>query len=381
MTRIAIITNEPPPYRIPVFQRVARMPGITLQVIFCARREPNRFWDLPPMEFNHRFLRERISTVKGRYIHNNPDVVLALRRFAPDVIVNDGLNPTQLYAFAYAWLRRIPHVPLSDGTDQSEHGLSTVHKLVRRIVYSRSSAFLSASNGGQRLFESYGAPPERCYRSYLCVNNDAYRNAPEPQGDKFDLIFCGRMVREKGPMFALEVAEQTAVRLGRRVSILFVGSGSEEPRVKEAAERKHALVAAHFHGFARQGDLPVLYRSAKVFLFPTSADVWGVVANEACAAGLPVIVTPHAGVAGELVLDRENGFVCDLDPIAWSTHAAQLLSDTQTWECFSQRSLTIVREYTFDNAAAGLVDACRHALPAGAPAEQGGRFVLNNDKS
>ena len=60
-----------------------------------------------------------------------------------------------------------------------------------------------------------------------------------------------------------------------------------------------------FHGFAAQRELPDLYRSAKVFLFPTLADVWGVVANEACAAGLPVIVSPHAGVAGELVRDDD----------------------------------------------------------------------------
>lgn len=366
MTRIAIITNEPPPYRIPVFQRIARMPGVVLQVIFCARREPNRFWDLPPMDFDHCFLRERISTVKGRYIHNNPDVVLALRRFGPDVIVNDGLNPTQLYAFAYAWFRRIPHIPLTDGTDQSEQGLSPLHKLVRRIVYSRSRAFLSASEGGQRLFESYGAAPERCFRSYLCIDNDAYRNAPEARGEKFDLIFCGRMVPEKGPMFALEVAEQAAIRLGRKVSILFAGSGSEEERVKEAAAKKRELVSARFHGFAKQGELPGLYRSARVFLFPTSADVWGVVANEACASGLPVIVTPHAGVAGELVVDGENGFICDLDVSAWAGHAAQLLAEPDTWDRFSRRSLARVREYSFDNAAAGVVEACRHALPDGA---------------
>ncbi|OWW18640.1 hypothetical protein AYR66_03375 [Noviherbaspirillum denitrificans] len=343
------------------------MPGITLQVIFCARREPNRKWDLPPFEFDHCFLRERISTVKGRYIHNNPDVMLALRRFAPDVIVNDGLNPTQLYAFAYAWLKGIPHVPLTDGTYQSELRLSRVHKLVRRIVYARSAAFLSASMGGQQLFESYGVPADRCFKSYLCVDNDAYQGTMEPSGPKHDFIFAGRMVPEKGPMFALEVARAAALRLGRRTSILFAGSGSEEEPVKEAAARMTDLVDAHFHGFAMQRELPELYRSARIFLFPTHADVWGVVANEACAAGLPVIVTPHAGVAGELVVDGENGHVCTLEVDLWAKHAAALLSQPGKWESFSRRSLALVRKYTFDNAAQGVIDACRCALATGAP--------------
>lgn len=367
MTRLAIITNEPPPYRIPVFQRVGKMPGVTLQVIFCARREPNRQWDLPPLEFDHRFLKERITTVNGRYIHNNPDVIPALKQFAPDVIVNDGFNPTQLYAFAYATFKGIAHVPLTDGTYQSEQALSRVHRIVRRIVYARSSAFLSASEGGTKLYESYGIPAERCFKSYLCIDNDAYLRTPEPEQEKSDFIFCGRMVPEKGPLFALGVARETARRLGRKVSILFVGAGSEDDRVKDAASRLRATVDARFHGFAMQHELPSLYRSARVFLFPTHADVWGVVANEACAAGLPVIVSPYAGVAGELVLEGENGFICELDTGLWAQRAETLLTMPEEWERFSRRSLSLVREYSFDNAASGLVDACRFALAERVP--------------
>ena len=125
-------------------------------------------------------------------------------------------------------------------------------------------------------------------------------------------------------------------------------------------------VDAHFHGFALQKELPALYRSARIFLFPTHADVWGVVANEACAAGLPVIVSPHAGVAGELVVNGENGYVCTLEAELWAEHAASLLAQQERWERFSRRSLALVKNYTFDHAAQGVVDACRFALASGA---------------
>lgn len=367
MTKIALVTNEPPPYRIPVFQRIARTPGVDLRVIFCARREPNRHWDLPPLEFEHEFLKERIRTVKGRYIHNNPDVIAALRRFAPDVVVTDGFNPTQLYAFGYAAVKGIPHVPLTDGTLLSEQALSGVHRMVRRVVFARSHAFLSASMGGQHLYESYGIASQSCFKSYLCIDNDAYLRAAAGVEKRYDLVFCGRVVPEKGPLFALRVAIETARLLGRRVSLLVVGSGSEEARVKEAAAQYADLVETHFHGFAKQKELPGLYASARLFLFPTHADVWGVVANEACAAGLPVIVSPHAGVAGELVIDGDNGYVCELDAMLWADRTAQLLSDDALREKFARRSLVLVREYSFDNAAAGLVDACRHALAVAEP--------------
>jgi glycosyltransferase involved in cell wall biosynthesis len=160
----------------------------------------------------------------------------------------------------------------------------------------------------------------------------------------------------------LGVAAETAKRLGRRTSILFVGAGTLENSIRAAAALHEPLVDTVIHGFAAQRELPDLYRSARIFLFPTVWDPWGVVANEACAAGLPVIVSPEAGVAGELVRDGENGFVCSLDPELWAQRATMLLARPALHEDFSRRSLRLVGDYSYDNAAAGLVEACRFSL-------------------
>lgn len=361
---IALVTNGPVPYRIPALNELAALPDVQLHVIFCCRREPNRSWDLPSIEFRCTYLRERMLRVRDRYIHNNPDVVAALRRLKPDVVITSGFNPTHLYAFAYACMRRIPHVVMTDGTYDSEKVLSRWHQLVRRLVFARSAAFVWASTGGRKLFASYGIASTHCFRACLCVENARFADSvpgPEPE---FDFIFCGRIETVKNPLFALDVAVATAARLRRKVRILFVGDGSAQRQVIQAAAAHGDTVDARFHGFARQGDLPALYRSARIFLFPTSWDPWGVVANEACAAGLPVLVSPHAGVAGELVLDGQNGFVCGLDVAAWAERAALLLTDTATYAAFSRRSLGVIQGFTFTNASDGIVAACRHAARA-----------------
>lgn len=363
MLRIAFVTNNPPPYRIPVFARLGRMPEVGFQAIFCSEREPNRQWDLPPLDFDHVFLRERFIEMKGRYIHNNPDVVPAVKRFSPDVVVTDGFYPTQLYAFGYAMAKALAHVPLTDGTDISEQGLSGLHRMIRRFVFARSRAFLSASAGGDRLYQSYGLPAAQCFKSHLCIDNEAFLPKSEELEKRFDFIFSGRIEPVKNPLFALNVALETAKTLGRKIRILFVGAGSLEPHVKATAALQADLVEAEFHGFAAQRELPALYRSASIFLFPTLFDPWGVVGNEACAAGLPILVSAHAGIAGELVLSGENGFVCDLEANLWAERAALLLTRQDLWRQFSQRSLALVREYTFDNAALGFLAACQFAVP------------------
>ena len=362
--RIALITNTPPPYRVPIFEQLARMRGLDFHAVFCARREPNRAWDLPEMAFTHHFLRERFYTVGDRYVHDNPDVIPLLIRLKPDLVITDGFNPTHLYAFIVARVRRWAHVAMTDGTLRSEQSLSLTHRLVRRIVFRRTQAFIAASEGGQKLFRSYDVRPEACFYSWLCVDNRCFLPASIKPRPDYDFIFCGRFEPAKDPLFALAVARDTARRLQRKTRLLFVGSGSLDTMLRAQADKERTFVDTHFYGFARQAELPRLYQSARVFLFPTHGDVWGVVANEACAAGLPVIVSPEAGVAGELVMNDVNGYVRRRDVTLWADAAQQLLTDPKLWRRFSVCSLQRVRRYQFDSATRGIIDACTFALRA-----------------
>ena len=367
--RIALITNTPPPYRVPVFARLSCRTGLDFHAIFCARREPNRAWDLPEMAFTHHFLRERFYTVGDRYVHDNPDVIPLLIRLKPDLVITDGFNPTHLYAFIAARVHRWAHVAMTDGTLHSEQSLSRTHRLVRRMVFRRTQAFIAASEGGQKLFRSYDVKPEACFYSWLCVDNRCFLPASIRSRPDYDFIFCGRFEPAKDPLFALAVARDTARRLQRKTRLLFVGSGSLDSVLRARAEKEHPFVDTHFHGFARQVELPRLYQSASVFLFPTHGDVWGVVANEACAAGLPVIVSPEAGVAGELVMNDVNGFVRRRDVTLWADCAQQLLTNHVLWREFSESSLQRITRYTFESAAQGIVDACKFALRTPNPPE------------
>ena len=171
-------------------------------------------------------------------------------------------------------------------------------------------------------------------------------------------------MESKRPLFAMEVAKEVGIRLGRRTSIDFVGSGVMESEMRGYAAQLSDFVDTRFHRYVTQAELPSRYANARIFLFPTEGDVWGVVANEACATGLPVIVSPHAGVAGELVLDGINGYVRELDVVQWAGAAVRLLKDDALYSRFSQSSRERVAEYTFDRAARGLANAIRQACPA-----------------
>ena len=367
LLRVALVTNIPAPYRLRMFELLAAEPGIELKLFFCSQREPDREWDLRPLRAPHVYMRERVLAWRGRFIHANPDVWPLLGAFQPDVVITTGFNPTHLLAFVFARLHGARHVAMTDGTAMSEAKLTFVHRWIRRRIYRRTDAFVGASDGSFALYRQYGVPKMSMFKSHLCADNaafDAVAAVTQVPRD-IDFIFCGRFVAGKLPLFAIEVAAATAQRLGRPVTLLIVGSGELEAHMRIEADLVSNRVHTHFAGFAAQAALPGHYARAKVLLFPTLGDTWGVVANEACAAGLAVIVSPQAGVADELVRDGVNGRVLPLDAAMWAEAASTLLRDTAAWQEMSHRSRQLVLPYTEVNAALGITLAVRHATHCG----------------
>jgi glycosyltransferase involved in cell wall biosynthesis len=380
--RVAMVTNIPAPYRLPIYEMLANTPGIELHLLFCSGREPDREWDLAGLGVPHVFLRERMLHWRDRFIHANADVWSELAALQPHIVITTGFNPTHVLAFLFARMHRLPHIAMTDGTAISESSLSWIHRTVRRWVYRRTSAFVGASDGSFELYAQYGVPRAAMFKSHLCADNATYAAAPRVKRE-FDFIFCGRFVESKLPLFAIEVADRTARLLGRRVRLLFVGSGKLLDLMRAETESRADHVEAHFAGFARQAELPAHYASAKLLLFTSVADPWGVVANEACAAGVPVLVSDRAGAAGDLVRDGVNGRVLPRDASLWSEAAAALLRwrtnratrslqppetspatplrHAAAWQAMSQAAEDSVLPYSYANAAAGLEDAIAHA--------------------
>ena len=359
--RLVIVTHQPAPYRNPVHERLSRQADIDLHVIYCTRREPDRSWALEPLNFSHEILPERLIAWKGRFIHTNPGTWHALQRARPDVLVSTGFNPTHLVSFAYAKSRGLPFIAQTDGTKHAEDtALTLAHRLVRSLVFKSTQAFIGASEGAFSLYRDYGIPDRKMFKSHLCADNGAFQQARQlPKS--IDLLFSARLIAIKNPFFALDVAAGTARRLGRRVSMAVLGDGVLEQDIRLAAAKISDLVDVRMAGFVAQEDLPDWFGRSRLFLFPTRWDPWGVVANEATAAGVPTLVSPHAGAAQELIRDGVNGRVLELSQDAWVDAATEILSSPEKWAALSSGCAEMAREFNFDNSAEGIAEAARYA--------------------
>jgi len=294
----------------------------------------------------------------GQFIHFGTQIWSELQRFDPQVTVTSGYGQVMLLALCWCLMKKRPHIAFTDGTIDSEARLSIAHRIVRRFVIKHSSAFIGASAKSLELFKSYGAANNQLFQSCLCVDNANF--APlSSDSKKFDLMFSGRLVEGKMPLFFTDVVGEVA-RRHSRCSALVLGSGGLDASVRSA------LIAAgvdfEMPGFVQPADLPTYYRQARIFLFPTQQEAWGVVANEAAAAGLPIITTPEAGVAGELVRHGINGFVLPASVNVWAEAALTLLDNQRVYEQMSSASLDISNNFSYERAVKGLHDAINFAV-------------------
>ena len=96
-----------------------------------------------------------------------------------------------------------------------------------------------------------------------------------------------------------------------------ISSSAEAARWKRhgsnLAARLRVTDTVHWPGFIQYQHLPAVYRSAGIFVHPARQEPWGLVVNEAAAAGLPLIIGRRVGAACELVREGENGFLIDPD--------------------------------------------------------------------
>lgn len=92
--------------------------------------------------------------------------------------------------------------------------------------------------------------------------------------------------------------------------LLLLGDGPERPALESMVADKK-IAGVNFCGFRQIEELPAYYARARVFVHPALIEQWGLVVNEAMAAGLPVLVSERAGCAHNLVEQDINGFTFD----------------------------------------------------------------------
>jgi glycosyltransferase involved in cell wall biosynthesis len=362
------------PYRIPTFNRLAEMEGFDFKVALLSVREANREWDveMDRVRFDYEILPSWDWYIRALNwgFHLNRGVRSALDRFNPDVIVGTGYtSPTYFMAQNYSRSRGLGYVLWSGSTRQSslfQKGFfaSLKKRFVRRcdayLAYGTDAADLLADMGADRQAISVGRNAVDI--EYFAELANAARAEPEYAAWRSQfpprlILYVGQMVERKGVLDLVE-----AFRLAGRkdLGLMLLGSGSKSEEYRQQA---HDLENVHWFGYVQSPEMGRFLAAADILAMPSYLEPWGLVVNEAMAAGVPVVSTTCSGATIDLVSDGVTGHSFEAGDLnRLSELLTSVCEDPQRWERMGREAAERIQLCGPREYAAAFVDACRLAL-------------------
>jgi len=321
--RVAFITDIMTPYMAPVFEALAARCDLT---VFFGSRTGSRAmaWSMREPSFRYSIVGGPAVSrrVDAADIHPSPRVLLELWRTQPEVVISSGFSFPSLYAAAYCRVRGARLLIQSDGTRASESALGREQRATRAaLARAAHGAIGNSTPAVERLVELgfhpvHLAPHTSNLEPFLAVGRQRRASHDGPMR----VAAVSRLLENKGHDHLLRgVAAARAA--GAEIAVTVAGDGPDGPRLRALA-RDLGLTDVEWLGFVEPDDLPRTLARADAFAFSTLGDTFGIALLEAAAAGLPLVTSPYAGAARDLVQGRGTGFV--VEPRDTSELAAKL---------------------------------------------------------
>lgn len=245
--------------------------------------------------------KEKGRAFDWRYIHITPGYIQHLLRFRPDALIANEMGLRTLIALAYGTLFRKPVWVWWGGTLHTERNTDPARRIARAVISRWARNWISYGQTSTEYLQSIGIRRDRILEIQNAVDEwlftaDGRREfeiQPRPV-----LLYAGRLVMRKGVEQMVKAAAAVQ-KEGFDFSLLLVGSGPDKLALEQLAVALE-LNNVHVLPVQKPENMPPVYRSADVLVFPTLEDVWGLVANEAMLCGLTVLCSKYAGCAREL---------------------------------------------------------------------------------
>src|SRR6202022_2081255 len=167
---------------------------------------------------------------------------------------------------------------------------------------------------------------------------------PSPtQPKSVDCILVGRLLAHKHVDVMLR-----ALALTPGVTGLIVGSGPEKERLIALAGELGISDRVLFESPDTHEAVLDALRGARLLVFPSTREGFGVAVLEANACGVPALVVQHPDNAAlELVRDGVTGIICDLAPEPMAAQIRKFLADQLMQSRMSQAALATAPTYSW----------------------------------
>jgi glycosyltransferase involved in cell wall biosynthesis len=172
-------------------------------------------------------------------------------------------------------------------------------------------------------------------------------NQIKPSPAKSDIIFVGRLIKEK----KADLLIKSLVRVKDNfpdVKCTIIGEGPEKENLEKLSDQSGLKDDVSFTGFLEDyQDVIAHMKSSKVLVLPSVREGFGMVVLEANACGLPVVVVDHPmNAAKDLIIPGENGLIAEVSENSLSNNIIEAM---ESREKMVESSKDFVKDYDWNN--------------------------------
>jgi glycosyltransferase involved in cell wall biosynthesis len=221
-------------------------------------------------------------------------------------------------------------------------------RMLRSASARKARRVLAISEASKRELVQYmRVPQQKVTAVHLGIDTDRFRPLPPGQQRNGYILWVGRSYPRKNLVRLVEAYALLPETLRQQHPLVLLGiPGWADARLRRLVLRLGLQHQVHFAGRARDEDLPGWYQRARLFVFPSLHEAFGLPVLEALACGTPVLAGAIAAlreVAGDAasfvnplaIADIARGLRCALEDssaVAHATSAGPVQAAQFSWE-------------------------------------------------
>ncbi|MCC6322623.1 MAG: glycosyltransferase family 4 protein [Phycisphaerales bacterium] len=393
---LAIVSGHLTPYRIALHKRIAaELPEVRLASLVTKYRTGP--WvnpgvpeigtvmldpEPPPAREVANMTLDRGG--RSRAAHVRHEIGTARRVWAwmeahsPGAVLCGGYDELPVLS-AMRWARRRGAAVFMSG-DSNVHGdfAGGLKRAAKRAYVARigrmCNEVLVCGSAGRAFFERYGVPEGKIrvmpleidYRLIETLSGQRVREVAESLGldggaggSRRRIVVCCRLIAVKRVDLVIDAFKAIAAARPEW-DLVIVGKGELQAELEARCGGLVSDGRVRFAGFLDGERVAAVYRSSHVLALASDYEPWGLVVNEACSAGMAVVVSDRVGAAYELV-NSENGRMVRAGDVVGLTDALREVTDTSRLGAMQAASRGVIARWRRDHDP---VQALRQALKA-----------------
>jgi 1,2-diacylglycerol 3-alpha-glucosyltransferase len=353
---LAVVCTNFGPYHVARARGLQSVQDVSALFIELASSERLYPWSSPKRDLN-----DSLITLSQRPLEETrPDTLIdglgrTLDRFRPDVVAIAGYSERAMRAAA-RWARRhgAGVVLMSETTRWDRSRLWWKELVKRRWVRRYVDAGFVGGSPHREYLASLAQDGLPIWSGYDCIDNtffesraDSARNNESAARKELGLpedyfLFVGRFAPEKNVETLLQAHAIYRRRSPSGPPLVLVGDGPERWRLRRLASEL-GVGDVVWAGFLRYEQLPIYYGLARCLILPSLREPWGLVANEAAASKLPLLLSTVCGCAGDLLEEGVNGFTCHPRDVQRWADLLSRMARLSSWELGSMGGASFER--------------------------------------